>query len=117
MQINTSTFKNNLINKNTMKKVHIKYFVDLALAISFILVFITGIIKFPRLLFKLGINSRDLPFRTISTIHDYSGILMGIFVLIHIILNWKWITSMTKSIIRKANPKSNKPTKAQANQQ
>ena len=78
-----------------MNKAKLNYFVDLLLAIAFLLVSVTGILKFPGWFGHL-----HLPWRILSKIHDWSGILMALLVLIHLILHWKWIVSMTKMIFR-----------------
>lgn len=84
-----------------MDKIKIKYFLDIGLAISFFLSLITGIIKFP------GLSKYFLPvYRVISgyymsKIHDWSGIVMGILVFVHLLLNLKWIIAVTKSFFKK----------------
>ncbi|MBN2422244.1 DUF4405 domain-containing protein [Candidatus Woesearchaeota archaeon] len=84
-----------------MDKTKLNYFIDLGLAVSFILVFITGVIKFPKLLPSLGIRYSYLPMNLFTVIHDWSGIAIGIFVLLHLILHWKWIVCMTKNMVNK----------------
>lgn len=79
-----------------MDKIKLKYAIDAGLAVSFLGVFVTGIMKFPGLLKSIGIDVKSLPFGAISKLHDWSGIAMGIFVLVHLILNWQWIVCMTK---------------------
>ncbi len=75
----------------------INYTNSILLLISFLIVFITGIIKFPELrLHRLGI-----PMAYITFVHDWVGIIMGIFTIIHVILYWKVIVNMTKAMIRK----------------
>ncbi|MBT3577557.1 DUF4405 domain-containing protein [archaeon] len=78
-----------------MNRAKLNYFIDLGLFIAFILVAITGIIKFP--LFGL----REFYFQYIHKIHDWSGLVLSGLVLIHLILHWKWIKSMTKSFFKK----------------
>ncbi len=70
------------------------YWVDVGLAISFILCFITGIFKWPTL-YKYFFS---WPMKQISIIHDWSGLIMGLLVLIHLIQHWKWIVVMTKKM-------------------
>ena len=86
-----------------MVKNKIKYVIDIGLLISFILVVITGIVKFGTLLRAIGINLdyKELPMSQISLVHDWSGIFMALFVLIHLILNIDWIISTTKSFFKK----------------
>ena len=83
-----------------MNKVKLNYWVDVGLAISFFICFITGLIKWPGLIKIIGTSAyRTLYVRNISMLHDQSGLIMGLLVLIHLALHWKWIASMTKSIL------------------
>jgi hypothetical protein len=68
---------------------------DIAIFISFIACFSTGIVKLPLLVTKLGFSYSV--YSVISTVHDWSGVAMGIFSLAHIILHWKWIVAMAKA--------------------
>ena len=77
----------------------VNYVVDVGLGVSFLLVFIAGLVKFPGLVGGFGIRFGDLPIGTISAIHDWSGLIMGILVFIHILLNWGWIKATTKHIL------------------
>jgi len=83
------------------RRTKINYVVDIGLGVSFLLVFVAGIIKFPGLVKVFGINFGDLPIALISTIHDWSGLTMGILVLIHLLLHWGWIVGTTKQVIGK----------------
>jgi hypothetical protein len=78
-----------------MNRAKLNYLIDLGLFITFILVALTGIIKFP--LFGLG----KIYFKNMHLIHDWSGIVLTALVLIHLILHWRVIKSMTKSFFRK----------------
>ena len=84
-----------------MKKQVIKYLVDVGLLISFLLVTLTGVFKFPGIREHLGGLYAIIPRGPMSLIHDWSGVVMAGLVLIHLILNWGWIKSMTRLIIRK----------------
>ena len=79
-----------------MNKAKVNYFVDILLAIVFLIVTITGILKFPGWFGHLR-----LPWRFLSLVHDWSGIIMAALVLVHLILHWNWIVSMTKAIFRR----------------
>jgi cytochrome b subunit of formate dehydrogenase len=81
------------------------YWIDIGLAITFILTALTGILKFPGLIFKFGLTYKDLPMKTLSTIHDWSGIIMVLLVLIHLIFHFKWIVVMTKNLFKKDHKK------------
>ena len=84
-----------------MEKGKLDYIIDVGLAIAFISVAVTGIIKFIGLYPSLGIDLKLWPLKQISTIHDWSGIAITVLVLIHLIVHWKWIIAMTKSIFKK----------------
>jgi hypothetical protein len=79
-----------------MNKAKLNYFVDLGLFMAFLLISITGIIKFP----GWGLYG-SLGFKGISKIHDWSGIALVVLVLVHLILHWPWIKSMTKCFFKK----------------
>ncbi len=79
-----------------MDKTKLNYIVDILLTISFIAVFVTGIVKFPGLLGALGINRGNIPWSPISRLHDWSGLIMGILVFAHLALNWNFMVAMTK---------------------
>ncbi len=81
-----------------MDKPKTKYFIDIGMGLSFLIVFITGILKMPGIRENLGFIYAIIPRAQMSFLHDWSGIIMGIFVFIHLILNWDWITNMTKNI-------------------
>ena len=85
-----------------MNKLYLNYWVDIGLAISFAICFVTGLIKWPGIIHTIGISAyRTLHTRNISMLHDWSGLIMGVFVLIHLVLHWPWIVSVTKSTFTK----------------
>ena len=86
-----------------MEKNIIKYILDVGLGISFLIVTLTGIFKFSGFREFLGISLgyRDPPMPLISAFHDWSGIVMAILVLGHLILNWDWIVGITKGFFEK----------------
>ena len=73
--------------------------VDLALGVTFAICFVTGLLKFTLLLQTTGLNDLVLPSALISDLHDWSGILLGMFVLLHLYLNRTWIIGMTKKVL------------------
>ncbi len=78
-----------------------KYIVDVGLLISFVACFFTGILKLPgfeRFFHKASIS---LPMDQLSLIHDRSGVWLGVFVLIHLYLNRKWIASTTRKLLKR----------------
>jgi len=76
-----------------MQKNRLKYAVDLGMGFSFFLCFFTGLMKWPGKMI-----GRSNPGCIFTFIHDYSGLLLGFFVLFHLVLNWEWIYAMTKKI-------------------
>jgi cytochrome b561 len=90
-----------------MDKNFIKYLVDIGLLISFLGVSITGIIKFRSFLGFFGIapDYASLNTTLLRQIHDWTGIVMVALVLVHLILNWSWIVSVTKDFFTKEEDK------------
>jgi len=84
-----------------MNRSKLNYIIDVGLALSFTIVFVTGIIKWPGLIPKLGMTYQQIPIQRITKMHDIWGLIMGILVIIHLALHWTWIKSMTKSIFKK----------------
>jgi cytochrome b subunit of formate dehydrogenase len=77
----------------------LKWLADLGMGITFAVCFITGLLKFSLLLQVTGLNDLVLPSALISDLHDWSGILLGLFVLLHLYLNRTWIIGMTKNVL------------------
>ena len=86
-----------------MDKSKIKYFIIFGLLISFLIVVVTGIMKFGVLLRAVGISLdyASLPMARISAWHDWAGVAMLVFGLVHVIANFEWIISTTKSFFEK----------------
>ena len=85
-----------------MNKTKLNYWVDVGLALSFFVCFFTGLIKWPGLIKIIGTSAyKILHTKNISLLHDWSGLIMGLLVVIHLILHWKWIVAVTKTIFRR----------------
>jgi hypothetical protein len=84
-----------------MNQAKINYWIDIGIGLSFLVSFVAGIIKWPGLMAKLGVRYASLPLRTLTFLHDWGGLLLGLFALLHIIFHWRWICSMTKSFFKK----------------
>ena len=87
-----------------MNKSKINYIIDFLALISFIVAALSGLaIKFfmpsgirqGRLQEFIGIQKGFW-----SEIHDWSGILLIVFVVVHLILHWNWIVCLTKNIFQ-----------------
>ena len=85
-----------------MRRVYLKYAIDLGMLITFLLCFITGIIKFPGFLGVIKATQYVLPMRDLTIIHDWSGVAMGVLVLSHLLLNFSWIIAMTKQLAKRS---------------
>jgi len=81
-----------------MDKNILLYSIDLAMGIVFVTVFVTGLLKFTLLLQLTGLNDIILPSALISELHDWSGIMLGCFVFLHLYMNRTWIAAMTGKI-------------------
>jgi len=85
-------------------KGRLNYLIDCGLIITFLLSFITGIVKFPEWTRFFGDVFLLIPPSSLSKIHDYSGLIMGLLVLAHLVLHWRWIVAMTKSTFGRKEP-------------
>ena len=87
-----------------MNRTKLNYIVNMGLGLSFFICFVTGLIKWPGLIKLIGTSAyRTLQFRNISMIHDWSGLIMGLLVLVHLTLHWRWIVAVTKNMFWKQN--------------
>lgn len=77
----------------------VKWLADLLLGISFLICFITGLLKYSVILRLTGLNNVVLPFAFFTDLHDWSGLLTGFFVFLHLALNHRWIISTTKNVL------------------
>ena len=80
-----------------MGRLKLNYFINVVLLILLLVVFLTGLIKFPGLIQIFG---RDLPMRGITFIHDWAGLLFGILLIVHVILHWSWIVGISNMIFK-----------------
>jgi hypothetical protein len=63
-----------------MSRQVIRWGVDLAMGVSFLISFITGMFKFTFFMRLFGLTTRVLPIALMSDIHDWSGLALGFFV-------------------------------------
>ena len=83
-----------------MRRVVLKYGIDVAMLVAFILCFVTGILKFPAVLYLIWGGARLSPLLVLTRIHDLSGVILGILVLAHLVLNWSWMVAMTRNLVK-----------------
>ncbi|MFZ0005842.1 MAG: DUF4405 domain-containing protein [Methanoregula sp.] len=84
-----------------MDRFVVTWVVDLLMGITFMICFITGLLKFSVLLQVTGLNEVILPAAFISDLHDWSGILLGLFVFLHLFMNRRWIVSIGRKMLGK----------------
>ena len=85
-----------------MNNLKLNYWVNVGLIISFFICFFTGLIKWPGLIKIIGTSLYGiLHVKNISLLHDWSGLIMGLLVLFHLVLNWKWMVAVTKKIFKR----------------
>jgi hypothetical protein len=76
----------------------LRWSVDLAMGMVFMICFVTGLLKFTLLLRLTGLNGLVLPSALISDLHDWSGLLLGLLVFTHLFLNRGWIISTARQV-------------------
>jgi hypothetical protein len=81
----------------------VKYVVDVGLLVSFLGASITGVVKFRSFLSIIGMTPdySSMNMNLYRQIHDWSGLVMVFLVLVHLMLNWSWIVSVTKGFFVK----------------
>ena len=77
-----------------MNKAKINYFIDIPLALSFMINAGTGILK---MYGWFGTQPRDY-----ITLHDYSGMIFVILGITHLAMHYKFYIEMTKNVFRKS---------------
>lgn len=70
--------------------------VNIALFPAFLVCLATGVVMFPGLLEFFSIRSRNLPMETIATIHDWTGIALGVGIVFHLFLHWRAAVQFVK---------------------
>jgi hypothetical protein len=83
-----------------MVRLMLKWGNDVALALTFLVTFVTGLIKWTVLMRTFGMTGLVLPLALVSDIHDRAGVLLGVFVATHLFINRSWIIATTRKIIR-----------------
>jgi hypothetical protein len=81
----------------------IKYFLNWAIFLFGLTNLITGIIRFSSIFMfialRIGISSSQI--FIINFIHRWTGAVTGGLILIHIILNWRWVLQISRSFLKK----------------
>jgi len=66
--------------------------------LSFVVLAGTGILKYKKISQFLPISSQTLPLEAITTYHEYAALFLGIFVLLHFIIQKAWFEYIIKTI-------------------
>jgi hypothetical protein len=82
----------------------LKYCIDISLFVTAVVCIVTGLVKFPELIRYVALSGLVLPYNELSLVHDWSGVLLIVLVLCHVTLNWKWLTEMTRAILKGTGP-------------
>jgi hypothetical protein len=75
----------------------LRYFINILMLLSFVCLFFTGLLKFPELQIFFKLYNYPLPWRTISYLHDWSGAVLGVLIIIHLCFNYRWFVGQTKN--------------------
>ena len=85
-----------------MDKIKLNFWIDVGLAISFFICFFTGLIKWPGLVKIIGASVYSVfPIKNMTMLHDVSGLVMGLLVLVHLVLHWRWIVCATRCVFKR----------------
>lgn len=82
-----------------MKRSDLNYFIDIGMGATFLITFVTGVIKFREILIFFARMDIYFSMYWINFLHDWIGVLMGVFVVSHLALHYRWIKVMTKKYI------------------
>ena len=88
------------VQNSISKRRIINYIIDITLLLTIIILFFTGLIKYPPIQKLLSIDIASIPYTAISTLHDLSGISLLVLGLLHIFMHQKVLWKTTKSIIK-----------------
>jgi hypothetical protein len=69
------------------------------MGITFLVTFITGLFTWTLLIRTLGLTDLVLPLALMSEIHSWAGLLLGLFVAVHLFINRAWILATTKKML------------------
>jgi hypothetical protein len=78
----------------------VRWGIDVAMGITFLVTFITGLFSWTLMMRTLGLSTIVLPLALMSEIHSWAGPLLGVFVAVHLFLNRAWIIATTRKIFR-----------------
>jgi hypothetical protein len=77
---------------------YLNYTIDVAALVSGLLCAVTGIVKWPGLVYSLGLSYQSLPMEALTVVHYWTGLIMVVLLAIHLLLHAKWMAVMTGRI-------------------
>ena len=90
-----------------MNKTKVKFIIDLAMFLDFLIIAISGFVLWfvlPRGSGKIG-NSFIFLREEWIFVHDWSSVLLIALLFIHLFLNWGWIKNLFRLVFRQKNKK------------
>ena len=87
-----------------MKRNTINYGIDVGLTLSFLVIAVTGILRYRELLQFFARRGIYIDTGPITEIHRWAGLVLTVLVLGHILLHWRWIVKTTVSLFRRRRP-------------
>ena len=88
-----------------MKRKTVTQITTLLLLISTIICVITGLIKWPGLITGLGLTYRQVPVTLITELHDWSGLVMTILVVLHVFQFKGMMKRMVRGLLQRDSTK------------
>ncbi len=88
-----------------MKRSRLNYIVDIVIALSFIALAVTGLLKYQRVIHFFAERDIILPANGITQVHRWSGAVLTAGAVLHLVLHWKWLVNMTKKAWRRVFPR------------
>jgi hypothetical protein len=76
-----------------------RYLVGIGILISFLVCFLTGVIKVPDIYKLLGMTYKSPVMVSMTQLHDWSGVILGVLAILHIVVHRRWFIAMTKKYI------------------
>ncbi len=77
------------------------YFIDMILLATGLLCILTGFVKWPGLIVALGLTSQAFLIDLITQVHDWTGLILGSAVILHVAMHLRWLKEMTRKIFSK----------------
>ena len=85
---------------NLKTKIIAKYIIVSLISISFLVLLVTGLIKFA-FIQRIAFQNTLFAMAQLSNLHDWSGVVFIVFAILHIIMNLDWFISAFRVLSRK----------------